>query len=431
MASLLAIERPCLIETAPRGFMHAAYASIIVLQMLYIFTFNWQLELRLPLSSALAAAHVGLAALTLVMRPATWHKFFLLSFALTVLTVIPPHFMGFAEVRGIDFAELIRRLVLPLIMIWILSYPLALPVRILWCVALLGTLYGVFIVNTEPPLYYNINDPGPRFPSITGGIEHVHPSAKLVALQIVLIDLLRRGRFMHAYLAYGLIGLCVYLLLGYGARTQFVFVLVYFGAIMLFRYRRIVVVRWLPFLGLVLLITAATVALSVGTNIGSWGSGRIGTWLYRLQHIADRDLVTLLFGGGIGADDMWTPQWGWGEDTLISHNDYLYFLTDHGIVGLLIPAFFVAALWIRLPDLGRAVVLAVVVSAFFDNGYFRTPMLSAYLAIVFATSIMVTLHLQTTAATAGEDATRLAGAEPGEDEDVETIGAPDGVRRAT
>ncbi len=407
MASLLAIERPCLLETAPRGPMHAAYVGVIALQLLYILTFNWQPDLRLPLSSALAGAHVGLAALTLLVRPAHWHKLFLLSFALIILTIIPPHFMGYAEVRGFDAAELIRRLVLPLIMIWVLSYPLALPVRLLWCAAVVGTLFGVVIVNTQPPLFYNINDPGPRFPSLTGGLDQVHPSAKFVALQVVLIDLLRRGRFMHAWLAYALIACCIYLLWGYGARTQYVFVLVYFAAIAFFKYQRIVVVRWLPFLGSILALTAASIALSVGTNIEAWGSGRIGTWIYRLQHIVDRDLVTLLFGGGIGADDMWTPQWGWGEDTLISHNDYLFFLTDHGIVGLLIPALFIGALWIRLPDLGRAIVLAVAISGFLDNGYFRTAMLSAYLAIVLATSILVTLHLETTAAAAEKDAATL------------------------
>lgn len=391
MATVTPHSATSLLDDVPRGIIYGTFSAVIVLQLLYIFTFNWHPELRMPLSAMLAAIHLVLAALTLLLRRAQWAMILLLSATINIAVLLPPHMLGLSEMRGLDMAELSRRLVLPLMMIWTLSYPLALPVRLLKGAAIFGTVYAGYIVLTEPQFVYNVNDGYLRFASLTGGFDQVHLSAKFVALQIVLLDLLRRARLMSPVVAWAMIGLCVVLMDGYGARAQLLFVAIYWAYLFYCSYRRDFVVRWLPALGLVLFVTGAVIALQVGTNIESWGSGRIGTWQYRLQLIAERDLVTLLFGSGIGADNMWTPQWGWGDDTLISHNDYLYFLTDHGFVGLLIPATFLFGLWIRVGDYGRAIVLAIVITSVVDNGYFRTPMLAGWLAIVLSTSLLASL----------------------------------------
>ncbi len=391
MATVTPDTAPSLLEDVPKGIIYGAFSVVIVLQLLNIFTFNWHPELRLPLSAMLAAIHLTLAAVTLLLRRAHWAMILLLSATINIAVLLPPHMLGLSEMRGLDMAELSRRLVLPLMMIWTLSYPLALPVRLLKGAAIFGTVYAGYIVLTEPQFVYNINDGFLRFASLTGGFDQVHLSAKFVALQIVLLDLLRRARLMNPVVAWAMIGICVILMDGYGARAQLLFVAIYWAYLFYCNYRQDFVVRWLPALGFVLAVTAAIIALQVGTDIESWGSGRIGTWQYRIQLIAERDLVTLLFGSGVGADNMWTPQWGWGDDTLISHNDYLYFLTDHGIVGLLIPATFLLGLWMRVGDYGRAIVLAIVITSVVDNGYFRTPMLAGWLAIVLSTSLLASL----------------------------------------
>ncbi|MEZ5861312.1 MAG: hypothetical protein R3D28_20430 [Geminicoccaceae bacterium] len=382
---------PSLLDTVPKGLVYGAFCVVIVVQLLNIFTFNWHPELRLPLSAMLAAIHLVLAAVTLLMRRAQWAMLLLLSATINIAVILPPHMLGLGGMHGLDMTELSRRLVLPLMMIWMLGFPLALPVRLLRGAAVFGTLYAGFIVLTEPQFVYNPNDGYLRFASLTGGFDQVHLSAKFVALQIVLLDLLRRGKLMSPLVTWAMIGICVVLMDGYGARAQLLFVAIYLLYLAYCKYRSEFVVRWLPFLGLVLTITVAVVALQVGTDVSQWGSGRIGTWHYRILLIADRDLITLLFGSGVGADNMWTPQWGWGDDTLISHNDYLYFLTDHGIIGLLIPATFLYGLWIRLGDYGRAIVMAIMISSIVDNGYFRTPMLAGWLAIVLSTSLLVSL----------------------------------------
>lgn len=391
MATVSPYATQSLLDDVPKGIIYAAFNIVIVLQLLNIFTFNWHPELRLPLSAMLAAIHVILAAVTLLLRRAQWAMLLLLSALINIAVLLPPHMLGLSAMRGLDFAELSRRLVLPLMMIWTLSYPLALPVRLLKGAAIFGTVYAGYIVLTEPQFVYNVNDGYLRFASLTGGFDQVHLSAKFVALQIVLLDLLRRARLMRPAVAWAMIGICVVLMDGYGARAQLLFVAIYWAYLFYCNYRRDFVVRWLPSLGFVLFVTGAVIALQVGTDIGSWGSGRIGTWHYRFLLIGERDLVTLLFGSGVGADNMWTPQWGWGDDTLISHNDYLYFLTDHGIIGLLIPAIFLYALWTRVGTYGRAVVLAIVITSVVDNGYFRTPMLAGWLAIVLSTSLLASI----------------------------------------
>jgi hypothetical protein len=382
---------PSLLDAVPKGTIYGAFNVVIILQLLNIFTFNWHPELSLPLAGTLAAIHVVLAGLTLLMRRAQWAMLLLLSATINIAVLLPPHMLGLSEMRGLDMTELSRRLVLPLMMIWMLAFPLALPVRLLRGAAIFGTLYAGYIVLTEPQFVYNVNDGYLRFASLTGGLDQIHLSAKFVALQIILLDLLRRGKLMRPPVAWALIGICVVLMDGYGARAQLLFVAIYWIYLVYCNYRSEFVIRWMPVLGLVLAITIAVIALQIGTDVNKWGSGRIGTWHYRFLLIADRDLVTLLFGGGIGADNMWTPQWGWGDDTLISHNDYLYFLTDHGIVGLLIPAIFLYGLWIRLGDHGRAIVMAIIITSVVDNGYFRTPMLAGWLAIVLSTSLLVSL----------------------------------------
>ncbi len=391
MATVTPHAVPSLLDDVPRGIIYAAFNIVIVLQLLNIFTFNWHPELRLPLSASLAAIHVILAAVTLLLRRAQWTMLLLLSATINIAVLLPPHMLGLSEIRGLDMAELSRRLVLPLMMIWTLSYPLALPVRLLRGAAIFGTVYAGYIVLTEPQFVYNVNDGYLRFASLTGGLDQVHLSAKFVALQIVLLDLLRRARLMRPAVAWAMIGICVVLMDGYGARAQLLFVAIYWAYLFYCTYRRDFVVRWLPALGFVLFVTGAVIALQVGTDVGTWGSGRIGTWHYRFLLIGERDLVTLLFGSGVGADNMWTPQWGWGDDTLISHNDYLYFLTDHGIVGLLIPATFLFALWTRVGTYGRAIVIAIAITSVVDNGYFRTPMLAGWMAIVLSTSLLASL----------------------------------------
>lgn len=389
-------------ELSQRGPMYAALCIAIVIQHAYLFTFNYVPALRMPFSGALAAMHVALACVTLLVRPATWNVALVLSAALFVFSLIPTHFFGLGEVRGFDGAEALRKLLLPLMLIWLLSYPLALPRRLIWWVVVIGTLLCAIVAFTGPTVYMGHGGTDPRLAAFTGGDQHIHPSAKYVALQLVLIDLMRRARLMAPRLAWPLLGLSTILLLGYGGRNQMVFVAVYFITLLYFRLRSVAAIKWSPPVVLGLAVTAAVVALEVGSGTSSWGSGRIGVWQYRLELLQARDLLTLVFGGGIGADMIWTPQWWFFEEGASAHNDYLHFLMEHGLFGLLFLGAMVGGIWLRVFEEGKAVVVAVLVNSVFSNGFFQTPLLVTNLGLTLAVSILAGLHRRGMLKGAGE-----------------------------
>jgi hypothetical protein len=376
------------LDQAPRGFMYGALFAAIVIQHIYVFSFNWIPELRVPLAGALAACHLGLAAITVLARPAPWVFGLLLSAACLVVSLIPAHFLGFGVMPTFDAQAALRTLILPLMMIWVLSYPLALPGNLLrWC-AILSILLGTAIALTGAPVYVSGT---PRLGSITGGLDQMHPSAKFLSLQLVLVDVLRRGRMMSATLAWGLIGVSFVVLLGYGGRNELVFVAAYYGGLAYFRYRGITIVKWSPPILLGFFLLVSYVALSLGTDVQSWGSGRIGVWQYRIQLLAGRDLIPLFFGGGVGSDIIWTPEWWYFDEGLTAHNDYLHFLMENGLIGLLAMGLFSYAIWIRVFTEGRAVLIGVLVNSAFSNGFFQSPLLAMNLALIFSASIIVRL----------------------------------------
>ena len=391
MAQVIHDPQDLTVDTSNRGLVFGAFCLVILLHHAYLFTFNEVPALRMPLSSAIAGMHVVLAGITILLRPAPWNMLLLLAAAVLVLSIVPPHFMGYGEVPGFDHVALLRKLVLPLMMIWVLSYPLALPTTLLAWAAAIGTLLCAYVAFTGPPTYMGPFDTDPRLATFTGGDEHIHPSAKYMALQLVLLDLLRRGGFMPPRIAWPLLALTLVVLVGYGGRNQLVFIGVYMLMLAYYRLRDLTVVRWSPPLLLALAICAIVVALQIGENTSDWGSGRIGVWDYRLQILQNRDLITLLFGGGLNADIIWTPQWSFADDGMTAHNDYLHYLMEHGLLGLLFVALMVFGVWLRVFEEGRAIVVAVLVNSIISNGFLQTPLFSTSLVLVLSLSILVSL----------------------------------------
>ncbi len=394
MAQVIHDPRALTAETTNRGIIYGAFCVVILLHHAYLFTFNEVPALRMPLSSAIAGMHIALAGITILLRPAPWNMALLLAAAVLVAAVIPAQLMGYGEVRGFDPVMLLRKLVLPLMMIWVLSYPLALPRPLLAWVAAIGTLLCAYVAFTGPTIYMGYDNTDPRLAAFTGGDEHIHPSAKYMALQLVLFDLLRRGGFMSPRLAWPLLALTLVVLLGYGGRNQLVFIAVYFLMLAYYHLRNLTVVRWAPPLLLALAVCAIVIALQVGENTNEWGSGRIGVWDYRLQLIQNRDLVSLVFGGGLGADLIWTPQWDFTDEGMSAHNDYLHYVMEHGLLGLLFVTLMIFGVWLRLFEEGRAVVVAVLVNSIISNGFLQTPLFSTSLVLVLSLSMVVSLKRQ-------------------------------------
>jgi hypothetical protein len=131
-----------------------------------------------------------------------------------------------------------------------------------------------------------------------------------------------------------------------------------------------------------LFVIAFAFAWSVVPDIQSWGSGRIGTWQYRLGLIWSRDLLAFLFGGGMRSDWIWSPQWWFFfEFVQNAHNDYLHIMMESGLVGLIAALVFLAALLMRLPGDSKSTVIALAVTSFFANTYFQSPLIAMNLLL--------------------------------------------------
>ena len=383
---------PNLVWRPARGPIYYAFLVVIPIQIFYLFAFNHLPEaVRLVLSSSLFCVHLGLAAVTLLGRASAWSLLLLVSILLTMLTWVPAHVLGMGEVNSVSIGDLLRNIAWPVMLIWVLSYPLSLPRSLLCWYAVLFTVLGAVVALTGPPVYVSGT---PRLASITSGLDNMHASAKLMALQILLLDQLRRARLLDARLAWPLIGLAGVILIGFGGRNEFLFVLCYFAALIYFAMRHDLVIRFAPVVAVGAAIVAAIVLLQIVAHPGNLGSGRIGVWSYRLWLISHRDPITFFFGGGVGADNIWTPQWWFFEDGASAHNDYLHVIMESGIIGLLAMFTLVYALWLRLPNDGRAIVVAMCVNSFFANGFFTSPLLALSLSFVMATSLLGALLRQ-------------------------------------
>jgi hypothetical protein len=376
---------PNLVRQPARGPIYYAFCVVIPLQAAYVFGFNYLPDVvRLGFSSTLLAVHLGLSAITLLGRASSWNIMLLISILMSVVTWFPAHVMGMGEVPSVSLIELIRSIAWPLMLIWVLAYPLSLPRTILVWYAVGFTLIGAFVALTGPAVYVSGTA---RLASITSGIDNMHASAKLMAIQLLMLDQLRRAGLLSPRVAWPLMALAGFILLGFGGRNEMLFVLAYFGMRLYFAQRNDIVIRFAPYIAVGLAIVAATVILQIVAYPDNLGSGRIGVWAYRLYLISHRDPVTFLFGGGVGADRIFTPQW-WYFDDASAHNDYLGTMMEGGVVGLLAMFVMMYGLWLRLPTDGRALVVAIGVNSFFANGFFTSPLLALSLSFVMALSIL-------------------------------------------
>ncbi len=376
---------PALVRNPPRGPIYYAFWVVIPIQVAYIFGYNYVPDtVRLGFSSSLLAIHLVLAAITLLGRASSWNITLLVSIMMSVLTWFPAHFLGLGEVESVSLIDLVRSIAWPVMLIWVLAYPLSLPRSLLVWYAVIFTVIGAIVALTGPTVYVSGTA---RLASITSGFDNMHASAKLMALQVLLLDQLRRARLLDGRLAWPLIGLAGFILLGMGGKNEMLFVLCYYAMLFYFSQRHDVVIRLTPFIAVALAVVAATVILEIVANPGALGSGRIGVWAYRIYLITHRDPLIFFFGGGVGADRVWTPQWWYFEDAA-AHNDYLSTTMEGGIVGLLSMFVMMYGLWLRLPDDGRALVIAIGVNSFFANGFFTSPLLALSLSFVMATSLL-------------------------------------------
>lgn len=365
------------------GFVQLIMLITVILQYLYIFSFNHAPEtVRFVVAGSLLAIHFGMFPYALGKKSQLWQALILVSIAMTMASWTIAHGIHTTTVE-MTVPELMRNVAMFVMPVWLLSFPEHLPHRFLCIVTILGILLGGMIALTGTPVYVSGT---PRLGSITGSLTQMHPSAKFMALQLVVVFQYYYARLLSAKIAVPVMLFAVAILIGYRGRNEMLFVLAYFAGLLYFRYRGVFAVKWTPPVLLLLAIVIAAAALHLGEHVEKWGSGRIGVWEHRLGLIWGRDVLTFLFGGGLGADQIWNPQWWW-MDEAAAHNDFLHITMESGLVGLIASIIFIAALLMRMPGNSKSIVLALIVESMFSNGQFQSPLIALNYFLLAAVSI--------------------------------------------
>lgn len=358
-------------------------AIAVPLQYAYIFLFNHVPDaVRVGMAMVLLLVHITLAASALSRRVDTWQTAILAAIAIMIFCWLVAHGANPKSTPfNITFA--VRDLSILVMPLWLLTFPERLPHRMILVLAIGSVLLGGLLALLGPAVYVSGTA---RLASITGGQLQMHASAMFIALQVMLLTEYYRGRQLFGAIYWPLTAFAAAALIGYGGRNEFVILAAYFGSLAYFRYAHIPVVRWSPPVVIILALLIAAVALSFGHNVQEWGSGRIGVWQSRLELIWNRNVLTFLFGGGLTADLIWNRQWWW-MDEVNAHNDFLHFTMKTGIVGLLAILLFIAGLLARLPRSSKSIIIALILSSFFSNGFLQSPLLAFNLFIVVAVAL--------------------------------------------
>lgn len=170
-------------------------------------------------------------------------------------------------------------------------------------------------------------------------ISGLHTSAYIISVLTILFVELRRRRRLPRIIAYPLIATSIFLVWGYGVRTAMLVLIVYFS---------VDVMVWLVTAKRIKLGTAGSIVIiilsvalmfgtfhlsAVGTEeLNSFSSGRIYSYLERLDLLANRTFSGLLLGHGPGSDLVTTTVWWW--EAKDAHSDLLHILWEGGIVSL-------------------------------------------------------------------------------------------------
>lgn len=355
----------------------------VPLQYAYIFLFNHAPEaVRMGMAVALLLIHVALAASALSRRVDIWQTAILAAVAIMIFCWMVAHGAN-SKSAPFDVINAVRDLSILVMPLWLLTFPERLPHRMILVLAIASILLGGILALLGPAVLVSGT---PRLASITGGSLQMHASAMFIALQVILLTEYYRGRQLFGALYWPLTAFAIAVLIGYGGRNEFVILAAYFGALAYFRFSHVPVVRWSPPVVIILALLFAALALSFGHNTQEWGSGRIGVWENRLELIWNRNVLTFLFGGGLNADQIWNPQWWW-MDEVNAHNDFLHFTMIAGIFGLLAILLFLAGLLNRLPGSSKSVIIVLILSSFFSNGFLQSPLLAFNLFIVVAVAL--------------------------------------------
>ena len=241
-----------------------------------------------------------------------------------------------------------------------------------------------------------------RLPPFTGGEDGAHASAYVVALCALLIHQLWLSRAISKRLAWSSLAMAAVLLVGMRVATP-IFMLLNYGLLHILLTRQLKggtkILLWIAILGslVAVLVWHETLQEEVrggeAATVENLGSGRIGTWLGRIDLLSRRDVPTLLFGSGPGSDRFVSEIWWWEKKD--SHNDFLTIILESGLVGFLAVLLFLFLLFRRLGRDGLPLAWFLLSGSSLSNALLQRPIIATlfWLAVALA-ALRVDLRLQ-------------------------------------
>jgi hypothetical protein len=210
-------------------------------------------------------------------------------------------------------------------------------------------------------------------------------------LNIVLVDQLRQRQLLRPIFAWPLVIFGVYVIFGYWSRNNMVSLFIYFLATFYYSSRSGGLVGPVYFLlcGFFLLFSIGTVLFVDMNELYYWGSGRIGTYIHRIDILSGRDFGSLIFGTGLGSD--WFRSYTWWNTEKVSHSQYFSIIIEQGFLGIISFIIFMIAIYYRLPR-GRAKALfyMVLISGFYGFGLASDSQIAVLLFAAMAVAIVST-----------------------------------------
>jgi len=297
---------------------------------------------RVALAAVLFLGQTAMAVVSLGVRPDPWRlRVFFLVTAVAFCWLVA-YLMLRQELHP---TEILRSLGPIYFGLWIMGYYDRLPVRLTWLLAGFGCLFALAWGLSMPAYHhgaeaFQLGAAMPRFQPLHGGWQNPHSSAYLILLCVILVHLALVAGLVRGRVAWPLIGAGMAYVVGSFSTQVLVSAIVYFGVHGLLSRRVRRITKWGFGVLVVLLavgvifeneIRKADIRADIRFNAEELGSGRLGTWIDRVELIAARDLGTFLLGSGVGSDEMSSRTWRQKETT--SHNTFLTIFIEAGAVG--------------------------------------------------------------------------------------------------
>ena len=379
-------------------------AVILIADYVYALTFNYLPDgPRLAFAGGVFVLSTAMAVIAYIHRPSNTSNLIVLSMIVICACWGLSYATGYGGGgQGYTFQSAAKFLGVYMLALWAFAYPEALPRRLIAFLAVAtligGGGYAIFAprVNLGGEEYFAYLTGVPQSYgalALAGKISVFvgarHSSALFILLNVLLVDQLRRLRVLPPIFAWLLVALGAYVITGYWSRNTMLDVAVYFLGVFYYdsRIKNVMAPTYFLLFGLLLVAALAAISFVSTYELYYWGSGRVGTYVHRVDLLAQRDLGSLLVGTGLGSD--WFRSYTWLSTEKNAHNLYLSDFIEIGLIGILGHFILLAVIYLNLPK-GRAksFFYMIVSSGLISHGFIADSQFRSMLFAAMALAIV-------------------------------------------